>query len=115
MPLIEAKGSRVKTLNFQMLYDDAGNSFPTDNKRQRNQITQLEMVKDGKIYSIPCGWPTKAARSIPARTRPPRGVSAPGRLFVTGSFAERSPGPPPVAPVDERRGPSAGTLSRRRP
>jgi len=53
VPRIEAKGKRVKTIEFEMLYDATGKHFPTDNKTAHLQIRQLEMVKDGKIYSIP--------------------------------------------------------------
>lgn len=53
VPRIEARGKRTKTLNFQMFYDADGNYFPTDNKTATRQISQLEMVKDGKLYSIP--------------------------------------------------------------
>ena len=53
IPKVEAKGKRVKTIEFEMLYDDQGKHFPTDNKNAQKQIRQLEMVKDGKIYSIP--------------------------------------------------------------
>ena len=52
VPRIEAKGKRVKTLNFQMLYDADGNYFPTDNSKPKNQIRELEMVKDGKVYAL---------------------------------------------------------------
>ena len=53
VPKIEAKGKRVKTIEFQMLYDGNGQHFPTDNGSPAKQIQKLEMVKDGKIYSIP--------------------------------------------------------------
>ena len=53
IPKVEAKGKRVKTIEFEMLYDDQGKHFPTDNKNVQKQIRQMEMVKDGKIYSIP--------------------------------------------------------------
>jgi len=48
-----AHGQRVKTLNFQMLYDDKGHYFPTDNSTPDRMIQQLEMVRGGKVYTIP--------------------------------------------------------------
>src|SRR3954471_6188075 len=53
IPKVEAKGKRVKTIEFEMLYDGDGHHFPDDNDSPKNQIHQLEMVKDGKIYSMP--------------------------------------------------------------
>jgi hypothetical protein len=53
VPKIEAKGKRVKTIEFEMLYDGNGKHFPTDNKQAQLRIRQLEMLKDGKIYTIP--------------------------------------------------------------
>ena len=51
MPRIEAGRKRVKTLTFLMLYDDQGNPFPRDNRRQ--MISSLELVRDGMKYKIP--------------------------------------------------------------
>ena len=51
VPRIEAGRKRVKSITFRMLYDDQGNSFPSDNRRQ--MIDNLEMVRDGKKYQIP--------------------------------------------------------------
>ena len=51
LPRIEAGRKRVKSIKFRMLYDDQGNSFPSDNRRQ--MIDNLEMVRDGKKYQIP--------------------------------------------------------------
>jgi hypothetical protein len=41
---------KLKRLPFQMLFDDNGLSFPTDNKVMR--ITKLEMFRDGKMYDV---------------------------------------------------------------
>jgi hypothetical protein len=51
VPRLEAGKKRVKTITFLMLYDDNGNPFPSNNKKQL--IETLEMVKDGTKYSIP--------------------------------------------------------------
>ena len=51
IPRIEAGRKRVKSITFRMLYDDQGNPFPSDNRRQ--MIDSLEMVRDGTKYSIP--------------------------------------------------------------
>lgn len=40
----------AKTIDFQMLFDDKGEFFWTDHGKVR--IEQLEMLRDGKIYSI---------------------------------------------------------------
>jgi hypothetical protein len=53
IPHIAAGDKRVKTINFQMLYDGQGHHFPTDNERADHMINQLEMVRGGKIYTIP--------------------------------------------------------------
>jgi hypothetical protein len=51
VPRIEAGRKRVKSLTFLMLYDDQGNPFPKDNRRQ--MIDTLEMVRAGAKYKIP--------------------------------------------------------------
>lgn len=51
LPRLEAGKKRVKTLTFLMFYDDAGNPFPTNNKKQF--IDKLEIVRDGKKYNVP--------------------------------------------------------------
>ena len=53
VPKFPARGQRVKTLNFQMFYDDKGHYFPTDNSTPDRMIRQLEMVRGGQVYSIP--------------------------------------------------------------
>ena len=53
LPKMPAHGQRVKTLNFQMFYDDRGHYFPTDNSRPDHMIQQLEMVRGGQEYTIP--------------------------------------------------------------
>ena len=51
IPKIEKGKERTKLLNFQMLYDANGNYFWTDGGKIL--VKQLEMVHDGKIYSVP--------------------------------------------------------------
>ncbi|HEY7086669.1 MAG TPA: hypothetical protein VH518_01190 [Tepidisphaeraceae bacterium] len=48
VPKIE-KGKLV-VLFFQMIFDDAGNSFPTDNSKTR--VDLVELYKDGKMYDM---------------------------------------------------------------
>jgi hypothetical protein len=43
--------NQLKTLNFQMLYDDQGNYFPLDNKKVL--IDKVEVYSDGKMYDVP--------------------------------------------------------------
>ena len=51
LPRIDAGTKRVKSITFMMLYDDQGNPFPADNRKQ--MIDSLEVVRDGKKYTIP--------------------------------------------------------------
>jgi hypothetical protein len=51
LPRLEAGKKRVKTITFLMLYDDQGAPFPSNNMKQK--IDSLEMVRDGKKYTIP--------------------------------------------------------------
>ena len=48
LPRMEAK--KLKRLPFQMLFNDRGLSFTTDNKLVR--ITKLELYRDGKMYDV---------------------------------------------------------------
>jgi hypothetical protein len=41
---------KLERLTFQMLFDDAGNSFPTDNSKTR--VETVEIYKDGKMYDM---------------------------------------------------------------
>jgi len=43
--------NKLVTLNFQMIFDDKGDYFPTDNKK--TLVNKVEMYKDGKMYEIP--------------------------------------------------------------
>lgn len=42
---------RTKTLNFAMLYNRDGKSFPTDNRKVL--VEKVEIVRDGKLYAVP--------------------------------------------------------------
>src|SRR4051812_13865597 len=53
VPKFPAHSQRVKTLNFQMFYDDRGHYFPTDNSTPDRMVRQLEMVRGGQVYTIP--------------------------------------------------------------
>jgi hypothetical protein len=41
----------LKRINFRMIYNGTGQNFPTNN--MKTQINQLEIVRDGKLYSVP--------------------------------------------------------------
>ena len=49
LPKVEP--SRLKIINFQMLYDGKGNYFPLDNKKV--MVSKVEVLKDGKMYDVP--------------------------------------------------------------
>jgi hypothetical protein len=51
IPLIEKGKSLVKTIPFQMLYDDSGNYFWTDGGK--NPIQTVDIYRNGKMYSVP--------------------------------------------------------------
>ena len=53
VPKLPAGGERVKTLNFQMFFDDRGHYFPLDNSSPNRMVQQLEMVRGGQVYTIP--------------------------------------------------------------
>ena len=43
--------NKLKILNFQMLFDGKGASFPTDNKKVL--VSKVEVYKDGKMFDVP--------------------------------------------------------------
>ena len=51
LPRIDAGTKRVKSITFMMLYDDQGNPFPSDNRKQ--MIDTLEVVRDGEKQLVP--------------------------------------------------------------
>ena len=53
IPRVRAGASRVTTINFQMLYDEKGRYFPVNNAVPERMVRQLEIVRDGMVYSVP--------------------------------------------------------------
>lgn len=53
VPRIRAGSNRVKTLHFQMLFDEKGRYFPVDNRTPNRMVRQIEIVRDGMIYTVP--------------------------------------------------------------
>lgn len=51
LPKVVAGAPRVTSINFQMLYDERGQHFPTNNTK--TLVQSVELVKDGKVYDIP--------------------------------------------------------------
>jgi hypothetical protein len=49
VPAMPSKG-QVAVLFFQMMFDDAGNSFPTDNNKTR--VESVELYMDGKMFEV---------------------------------------------------------------
>ena len=49
LPKMEHK--TLKILPFQMIYDDKGNYFPTNNSN--TLVNQIALYKDGKLYDVP--------------------------------------------------------------
>ena len=47
VPVMEP--GQLKTINFQMLFDDQGNYFTTDNKQM---VDKVEIYRDGKMYDV---------------------------------------------------------------
>ena len=51
LPKIEKGKQRVKTLNFQMLYDGEGEYFWTNGGK--TPVQEVEVFRNGKMYTIP--------------------------------------------------------------
>ena len=49
LPKVEP--NKLKIINFQMLFDEKGNYFPTDNKKVL--ISKVEVLKEGKMFDVP--------------------------------------------------------------
>jgi hypothetical protein len=49
LPKVEP--NTLKIINFQMLYDEKGNYFPTDNTKVL--ISKVEVLKGGKMFDVP--------------------------------------------------------------
>jgi hypothetical protein len=43
--------NQLKSIPFQMLFDDQGSYFPLDNKKVL--VTKVEAYRDGKMYDVP--------------------------------------------------------------
>lgn len=43
--------NQLKSINFQMLFDSKGNSFPLDNRQ--TMVEKLDAYRGGKLYAIP--------------------------------------------------------------
>lgn len=52
VPLIPRQSPQTTKLNFHMFFDGEANSFPAGGNTQDGQIKQVEMVRNGKLYSI---------------------------------------------------------------
>ena len=50
LPKMESK--RLKHLTFQMIFNEQGRSFPTDNRAAENRISKLELYRDGRMYDV---------------------------------------------------------------
>jgi hypothetical protein len=48
---VEKSAQVAKTINFRMLYDDQGHTY-TWNQKPETRIHQLELYKDGKMYTV---------------------------------------------------------------
>ena len=53
IPFIKARASRVTTIHFEMMFDDKGQYFPLNNSVPERMVRQLEIVRDGMIYTMP--------------------------------------------------------------
>ena len=52
VPKIEKGTKQLKALDFQMLFNDTGVSFPTNNLPAENQVHEVEILRDGKWYTL---------------------------------------------------------------
>lgn len=51
VPVMQPK--QLKTLHFQMIFDDKGNYFPLSNKKVL--VNKVEILRDGKLYNVKVG------------------------------------------------------------
>ena len=49
LPTVATK--QLKSINFQMLFDDSGHYFPISN--MKTHIDKIEIFRDGKLYDVP--------------------------------------------------------------
>jgi hypothetical protein len=52
LPKVEKNAKEAKTLNFALLFDDQGHTFPTNNLTKESQIQSVEILRDGKFYDL---------------------------------------------------------------
>jgi hypothetical protein len=52
VPKVEGMAETAKTLNFEMLYDASGKSFPTDNVKPDELVRKVEVLREGKLYDL---------------------------------------------------------------
>jgi hypothetical protein len=52
VPKVEGMAQTAKTLNFEMLYDATGKSFPTDNVNADSMVRKVEVLRQGKLYDL---------------------------------------------------------------
>jgi hypothetical protein len=45
--------SQLKSLPFQMIYNDKGRSFPLDNDTPQSRVNKLEVFHDGQMFDVP--------------------------------------------------------------
>ena len=53
IPRVRAGAGRVTTIHFQMLFDEKGRYFPVNNSVPQRMVRQLEIVREGTVYSVP--------------------------------------------------------------
>jgi hypothetical protein len=52
LPVLKARSNKVTTIPFQAIYNDQGQSFPTDNSKIL--VNKVEVYYGGKMYDVPC-------------------------------------------------------------
>lgn len=52
LPRVEGMAVTAKTINFEMLYDRLGRSFPTENQSPEALVKRVEVYRDGKLYEL---------------------------------------------------------------
>jgi hypothetical protein len=52
LPKVGKGAQSIETINFQMIFNDKGQSFPTNNIPLDNQVHTVELMRDGKLYAV---------------------------------------------------------------
>ncbi|QOV89071.1 hypothetical protein [Humisphaera borealis] len=52
VPNIPKNAETSRRLNFEMMYDRMGRSFPTDNTDEATTVRKVEIFRDGKMYEL---------------------------------------------------------------